>query len=87
MTLWQHQGDRARRRATNARSDVEKVTLRRRIAEIAGGSKPSKAALRDAVRSNHAAEAPKPHEAMRPPLPAHAEHPRRQKRRLPVEDW
>lgn len=87
MTLWEHEGDRARRRATNSRSDVEKVTLRRRIAEIAGGRKPSKADLRDAVRSNHAAEAPKPYEATRPPLPADVEHPIRQKRRLPVEDW
>lgn len=42
MTLWEHDGDRTHRRATNARSEVEKVTLRRRIAEIAGGQKPSK---------------------------------------------
>jgi putative transposase len=55
MTLWEHVGDRVHRRATNARSDVEKVTLRRRIAEIAGGQKPSKIELRNAVRRTHAA--------------------------------
>ncbi|RWK76779.1 transposase family protein [Mesorhizobium sp.] len=87
VTLWEHEGDRAHRRATNARSDVEKVTLRRQIAEIAGGQRPSKADLRDAVRRSNAAEAPKPYDAMRSPTPAPAEHPVRQKRRLPVEDW
>lgn len=86
-TLWEHEGDRAHRRAANARSDVEKVTLRRRIAEIAGGQKPSKADVRDAVRRAHAAEAPKPYDSMRPATPAPAEHPIRQKRGLPVEDW
>ncbi len=60
-TLWEHEGDRARRRAANARSDAEKVTLRRQIAEIVGGSKPSKVELRDAVRRTHAAEAGKPY--------------------------
>lgn len=87
MTLWEHVGDRVHRRATNARSDVEKVTLRRRIAEIAGGQKPSKIELRNAVRRTHAAEAAKPYDAMRPATPAPAEHPVRRKRRLPVEDW
>ncbi|RWI36089.1 Mu transposase C-terminal domain-containing protein [Mesorhizobium sp.] len=87
MTLWAHQGDRALRRATNTRSNVEKVALRRRIAEIAVGQNPSKADLRDAVRRTHAAEAPKPYDAMRSPTPAPVEHPVRQKRRLPVEDW
>lgn len=43
--------------------------------------------LRNAVRKTHAAEAPKPYDAMRPATPAPAEHPERQKRRLPVEDW
>ncbi|MER9876818.1 transposase family protein [Mesorhizobium sp. M0195] len=87
ITLWEHEGDRVCRRAANARSDVEKVTLRRRIAEIAGRQKLSKADVRNAVRRAHAAEAPKPYEAMRPATPAPAEHPVRQKRRLAVEDW
>ena len=88
MTLWEHEGDRGRRRAANARSDAEKVTLQRRIAEIVGESKPSKVDLRDAVRRTHAAEASKPYEAMRPSAPAPpAERPVREKRRLPVEDW
>lgn len=87
VTLWEHEGDRAHRRATNARSDVEKVTLRRRITEIAGGQKPSKVDLRNAVRRTHAAGASKPYDAMSSPTPAPAEHPVRQKRRLPVEDW
>ncbi len=88
MTLWEHEGERARRRAANARSDTEKVKFQRRIAEIVGGSKPSKAKLRDAVRRIHSAEAGKPYEAMRPPAPAvPAERPVREKRRLPVEEW
>jgi putative transposase len=88
MTLWEHEGDRARRRAANARPDTEKVTFRRRIAEIVGGSKPSKVNLRDAVRRTHAAEAGKPYEAMsQSASAAPAERPIREKRRLPVEDW
>ena len=87
MTLWEHEDDRARRRAANARSDAEKVTLRRRIAEIVGRSKPSKVDLRDAVRRTHAAVASKPYEAMRASPGPPAERPVREKRRLPVEDW
>ena len=88
ITLWEHEGDRARRRAVNARSDTEKVKFQRRIAEIVGGSKPSKAKLRDAVRRIHSAEAGKPYEAMRPPAPeVPVERPIRQKRLLPVEEW
>ncbi|MEW6439054.1 Mu transposase C-terminal domain-containing protein [Rhizobium sp. 60-20] len=87
MTRWEHEVDRMHRRATNARSNVDKVALRRRIAGIANGPKPSKAELRNAARRIHAAEAPKPYDAMRPATPAPAEHPVRHKRRLPVEDW
>ena len=87
MTLWEHEADRLQRRAANARNDVERVTLRRRIAEIAGGSKPSKRELRNAVRKVHAIEAPKPYDVLRPATPAPAEHPARRKRRLPIEDW
>jgi putative transposase len=64
------------------------VTLRRQIAEIVDGSKPSKVDLRDAVRRTHAAEAGKLYGAMCPmPSEAPAERPAREKRRLPVEDW
>lgn len=87
MTLWEHEADRLSRRTANARTDVEKVMLRRQIAEIAGGPKPSKAELRNAVRKSHAADAPKPYDAMRPATPVPADHPVRPKRRLPVEDW
>ena len=88
MTLWEHEGDRARVRAAHARSDSEKVQLQRRIAEIVRGLKTSKVELRDAVRRTHAVEAGKPYETMRPSAPAEpAEHPVREKRRLPVEDW
>ena len=88
ITLWEHEDDRAHRRAENARSDTEKVKFQRRIAEIVGGSKPSKAKLRDAVRRIHSAEAGKPYEAMRPPAPeVPVERPIRQKRLLPVEEW
>lgn len=88
ITLWEHAGDRARRRAANARSDTEKVKFQRRIAEIVRGSKPSKAKLRDAVRRIHSVEAGKPYEAIRPPAPeVPVERPIRQKRLLPVEEW
>ncbi len=79
ITLWEHEADRVQRRATNARTDVEKVTLRRRIAEIAGSQKLSKVELRNAVRRAHAAEAAKPHDAMCPPTPAPTDHPVRRK--------
>ena len=88
ITLWEHAGDRARRRAANARADTEKVKFQRRIGEIVGGSKPSKAKLRDAVRRIHSAEAGKPYEDVRPPAPeVPVERPIRQKRLLPVEEW
>lgn len=87
MTLWEHEADRLQRRTANTRTNVEKVTLRRQIAEIAGGPKPSKAELRNAVRKSHATDAPKPYDAMRQATPAPAHHPVRPKRHLPVEDW
>lgn len=87
MTLWEHEAIRLSRRTANARTDVEKVMLRRQIAEIADGPKPSKAELRNAARKSHAADAPKPYDAMRPATPVPADHPVRPKRRLPVEDW
>ncbi|WP_245486884.1 Mu transposase C-terminal domain-containing protein [Mesorhizobium sp. M7A.F.Ca.MR.176.00.0.0] len=87
MTLWEHEADRSHQRSANARTDVEKVTLRRQITEIASGQKPSKIELRNAVRRAHAVEAAKPYDALRPAKPAPAEHPVRHKRRLPVEDW
>lgn len=88
MTLWEHRSDRGRRREANARSDVEKVALRREIAGIVAKSKPSQVDLRDAVRRSHAAAVVKPYEAMGPPSPdLPAAHPPREKRRLPVEDW
>lgn len=87
MTLWEHKADRFHRRAAGARTAVEQVAISRSIKKIAGGRKPSKADLRNTVRRTHAAEAAKPYDAMREPTPAPPEHPARQKRRLPVEDW
>ncbi len=87
ITLWEHEADRSRQRGAGARTHVEKVELRRRIAEIAGQPKSVKAELRDAVRRAHAAEAAKPYDAMQQPTPVPIEHPQRQKRRLQVEDW
>lgn len=87
LTLWEFEAERARRRTTNQRSSVEQVAFRREIASIASAAKPSKSQLRDAVRGAHAAAAVKPYSAIRPPEPAIAEHPVRQKRTLPVEDW
>lgn len=87
MTLWDHNADRLHRRAAGARTNVEQVALRRGIAEIVGGSKSPKVERRDAVRRTQAANAAKPYDAMVGPTPAPPEHPVRQKRRLPVEDW
>lgn len=64
------------------------MPLRRQIAEIADGPKPSKTELCVMPRAKpQAAKAPKPYDAMRPATPPPAEHPARRKRRLPVEDW
>ncbi|WP_244399858.1 MULTISPECIES: Mu transposase C-terminal domain-containing protein [unclassified Agrobacterium] len=87
LTLWEHEAERARRRTMNQRPNVEKVAFRREIGAIVVAAKPSKRQLRDAVRSAHAAAAEKPYAVMQPPAPPPAEHPPRQKSRLPVEDW
>lgn len=87
LTLWEHKAERMRRRATNHRSSIEKVALRREIAAIAEAARPSTRQLRDAVRRRHAAAAPKPHAIMQAQDPAPSPHPARQKNRLPVEDW
>lgn len=87
LTLWEHEADRAFRRSTNHRSSVEKAAFRREIAAIVDAAKPSKRQMRDAVRGAHAAAAAKPYEAMRPQEPTPTEHPAREKRGLPVEDW
>ncbi|MBB5574682.1 hypothetical protein GGD50_003311 [Rhizobium paranaense] len=86
VTLWEHQAERVCRRAVNQRSSVEKVAFRREITAIVEAVKPIKRRLRDAVRSAHAAAA-KPHAATEAQPTALAEHPVRQKKRLPVEDW
>ncbi len=87
VTLWEHETERTRRRAANHRSSTDKVALRREIAAIVQSAKPSRRQLRNAVRNAHAAAAEKPHAVMQPPTPPPAEHPTRQKNRLPVEDW
>jgi len=87
LTLWEFQAERARQRAGNRRSSTEQVAFRREIASIVTAAKPSKSQLRDAIRAAHAGAAAKPYQAMRPQEPATAEHPVRQKRTLPVEDW
>lgn len=87
VTLWEHEAERARRRAANHQSSTQKVALRREITAIVEAAKPSKRQLRDAVRNSHAGAAEKPYAVMQPPAPSSAEHPPRQKSRLPVEDW
>ena len=74
-----------------------KVALRRAISEIASAAQrpakvlragsATKAALRAAARSAHAEDADKPYRAMTPDTPAALEHPPREKRALPVEEW
>lgn len=85
MTLWEHQADRLHRRRANVRADLEKVSLHRQIADIAGRPKSSKAELCIVVRRTHAAEAANPYDAMRPRKPAPNEHPVHQKHRLPCQ--
>lgn len=87
LTLWEHEGDRALRRAANFRTNVEKVTLRRGIAEVALKSKASQGDLRSAARGRLSAEAPKPYQSMKRTSSVPPKHPNREKRRLPVEDW
>ena len=87
VTMWEHAAERTRRRAANHRSSTEKVALRREIAAIVQSAKPSRRQLRDAVRKAHAAAAEKPYAIMQQPALPPAEHPTRQKSRLPVEDW
>ncbi|NTE57869.1 DDE-type integrase/transposase/recombinase [Agrobacterium tumefaciens] len=87
VTLWEHEAERARRRAANHRSSTQKVALRREISAIVEAAKPSKRQLRDAVRNSHAVAAEKPYAVMQTPAPSPAKHPPRRKSRLPVEDW
>ncbi|MEO6382240.1 MAG: Mu transposase C-terminal domain-containing protein [Nitrobacter sp.] len=87
LTLWEHIQHRGDARAAHARSDVEKVAIRRQIAGIAESARQKKAVLRQAVRAAHAAAGQKPYQAKTPQAPAPPQHPLRQKRRLPVEEW
>lgn len=88
MTLWEHDADRAQLRAANHRSSIAKVVLRREISAIADAAKLSKKEKRDAVRRAHAASAEKPYSTNgSEETSADGNHPVRQKKRLPVEDW
>jgi putative transposase len=87
VTLWEHANQRGDARAVHARSDVEKVAIRRQIAAIAESARQNKAAVQQAARAAHAAAGQKPYQAMTPQSPAPPDHPPRQKRRLPVEEW
>lgn len=87
VTLWEHTQRRGDHRAAHARSNVEKVAIRRQIAGIAEAARQNKAVLRQAARAAHAAAGQKPYQAMTPQSPAPPQHPLRQKRRLPVEEW
>lgn len=88
MTLWEHEADRTQLRATNHRSSIEKVALRREISAIADAAKLSKRERRDAVRRAHAVSAEKPYaRSDSEKNSAQENHPVRQKKRLPVEDW
>lgn len=88
VTLWEHDAERAQLRAINQRSSIEKVALRREISAIADAAKLSKRERRDAVRRAHATAAKKPYASIAPSeAPANRAQPKRQKNRLPVEDW
>jgi len=87
VTLWEHIGHRGDARAAHARSDVEKVAIRRQIAGIAESARQKKAVLRQAARAAHAAAGQKPYQAMTPQSPAPPATPAPAERRLPVEEW
>lgn len=69
VTLWEHEAERARRRAANHRSSTQKVALRREITAIVEAAKPSKRQLRDAVHNAHAGAVAKPYAVMQTPAP------------------
>ena len=77
-----------------SRTTSEKIAITREIAAIVTAARAtktrarrsSKAEVRDKVRSTKAADAPKPHQLMKPVEPP-APHPARAKRLLPIESW
>ena len=87
VTLWEPTNHRGDQRAAHARTEVEKVAIRRQIATIAESARQNKAVVHQAARAAHAAATQKPYQAMTPPSSAPPQHPLRQKRRLPVEEW
>lgn len=97
VTLWEHERERALRRAADGRTPEARVVLGREIRRIAGDATApgagahrgsgTKRELRDAVRAIHARGAVRPHQAMTPePAPA-AEAAPRVRRPLSVEEW
>ncbi len=87
VTLWEHTNHRGDQRAAHARTEVEKVAIRRQIATIAESARQNKAVVHQAARAAPAAATQQPYQAMTPPSSAPPQHPLRQKRRLPVEEW
>lgn len=87
ITIWEHQAERARLRASSHRTSVDIVSLRREITNIADAATLSKRRLRNAVRRAHAANVEKRvAETMEADLPPAIPR-ERPKARLPVEDW
>lgn len=95
LTLWEHERDRAMRRALAGGGPQTRVELRRVIRAIgaqarrpaAGSTGASmKSARRAAARSALAAAAAKPRQ-LAPEVSAAAEHSVRERRLLPVEEW
>ena len=88
VTLWEHERERALRRAADGRTPEARVALRREIRRIAGGAgSPTKAELRDAVRALHARGAAKPYHSKTPEPAPDAEAVPRVRRPLAVEEW
>lgn len=89
ITLWQHREERRRLRERGRRDPVERVSIRREIAETAKKAKADKKRLRELTRARHAVAASKPHEIPSteskpsPEGPA----PNRSRRIFPIEDW
>ncbi|GHE06452.1 transposase [Allgaiera indica] len=89
VTLWQHREERHRLRERGRRDPVERVSIRREIAETAKKAKTDKKRLRELTRARHAEAATKPHEGPGTetrPKPQGPD-PNRSRRIFPIEDW
>lgn len=92
ITLWEHALGRRDRRSRSGTTEKDKVRFQRQIWAISDSAHArniaaKKIEVRNKVRAQHAAAAPKPYQAMEPETPAAPPSPRPSKKRLPMEEW